>query len=253
MIILNNLIVFKSSMSLPPALLARLKRRKIIVTEPEVPTTSSSGQNYLYEDTTKDDPSTVAANQHAEQGEEEIVAADYDSDDDKDLDSESDEDNYQSDLSDSQSDLSRGHYADVDTKDRQSLNEEQEEGSSQTELRHEPEVIETVLGCPNKSNIYHDCSQYCKNTYSNIEQPEPTLLQRKHLALILRTLPIMEDWSIVYDPGVRAFYFWHINTNQVSWFPPGLGAQPGPSADQIRRIMKLNLAYQKEQTQEHIE
>lgn len=96
----------------------------------------------------------------------------------------------------------------------------------------------SILGCPNKYNIYHECSHYCLDKFGTLEWPAPTIEQRKQLALILKTFPLTNEWLVVYDPGVRSFYFWNTMTNLVSWLPPGLGAMATFSADQIRRSIK---------------
>lgn len=122
---------------------------------------------------------------------------------------------------------------------RAGLEGDQQAGSGGAGPTHSEVRYESVLGCPNKYNIYHDCSQYCVDTYSQAQCPAPTMDQRRQLALILKTFPLTSEWSIVYEPGVRTFYFWNTLTDFVSWFPPSMSAAFATlSADQIRRSMK---------------
>jgi len=102
---------------------------------------------------------------------------------------------------------------------------------------HERQEYESVMGCPNKYNIYHTCEDYCQKTYGKLEphQLAPSRKQRQHLALLLKTYPMSNDWTVVYDPGVKTFYFWNIISGHVSWTPPGMSTFVSPSADQIRR------------------
>lgn len=184
-------------MSLPPYLLERLKRRKIIKEEEAVEPATSSLQEKL-----------------DQVGGEEIIAEDH-----------SDEE-----------------YQD-DTNDETTRKEEIEETSdthkdaANTQLDQEA-TFESVVGCPNKWNIYHECRQYCVDNYSKLETVKPTIEQRKQLALILQTFPISNEWTVVFDPGVKTFYFWNILTNLVSWVPPSMNGYISLPADEIRKSMK---------------
>lgn len=82
------------------------------------------------------------------------------------------------------------------------------------------DINASFYGCPNKYNIYHECSKYCRDRYMDVEV-EPSLEQRKQLALILRSYPMTSEWRPCYDPGIGTFYFWNIMTNMVSWLPYG--------------------------------
>lgn len=119
----------------------------------------------------------------------------------------------------------------------------------------ETETYESIIGCPNKYNIYHVCSQYCRDRYMQIndEHMEPTREQRKQLALLLKTFPMSNEWTVVYDPGVRTFYFWNIITGHVSWGPPGMGAFASPSANEIRKTYMDSERQQQQQQQQQSE
>lgn len=67
--------------------------------------------------------------------------------------------------------------------------------------RFDPKSHMVVKGCPNKYNIYHDCSPYCQKRWSDIsERPSPNT-KRKYERLV-RKYPLPEGWQEVYDPGV---------------------------------------------------
>lgn len=79
--------------------------------------------------------------------------------------------------------------------------------------------IATVTGCPNKTNLYHDCTEYCLKTYgAGQEVPSPTT-ERKYRNL-LRRFPLPNGWQDVWEPGLARYYFWNTATDEVSWFPP---------------------------------
>jgi polyglutamine-binding protein 1 len=59
----------------------------------------------------------------------------------------------------------------------------------------------SVIGCPNKYNIYHDCSLYCHKRYSEVCEEASPKTRRKYQRLLKR-YPLPEGWQEVYDPGV---------------------------------------------------
>lgn len=222
-------------MPLPALLLERLKRRRIIKTPDETNQTQASRTQH---DENKNDRhdghptvSTVVSRyenpEHEpetfHEGEEEIIAEDYSDENDEAGDSDSSENT-------------------THTQDDRLVEESQISKNTDNSDAHKgganiaPEPLhESVMGCPNKYNVYHECSQYCLDNYSESESIGPTLEQRKHLAIILKHYPMSNEWTIVYDPGVRTFYFWNILSDFVSWFPPGMGGPIDMSANEIRR------------------
>lgn len=95
-------------------------------------------------------------------------------------------------------------------------------------------------GCPNKSNIYHECSKYCvKRWKTGKPVPSETYLEYKKKALELWPLP--PGWEEVYDEGFGQHYFWNVHNNLVSWMPPAHPrATPTESAAHLReeRLLK---------------
>ncbi|XP_072929879.1 polyglutamine-binding protein 1 [Epargyreus clarus] len=95
-------------------------------------------------------------------------------------------------------------------------------------------------GCPNKSNIYHECSKFCVKTWKQGKLvPNETYLQNKRKAL--ECWPLPPGWEEVYDEGTGQHYFWNVHNNLVSWLPPAHPrATPSESAAHLReeRLLK---------------
>lgn len=89
-------------------------------------------------------------------------------------------------------------------------------------------------GCPNKSNIYHECSKYCVKTWKlGKVVPDEAYLDKKKKVLELWPLPA--GWEEVYDEGYGQHYFWNVHNNLVSWLPPSHpNAVPSESAAHLR-------------------
>lgn len=267
-------------MPLPPYLLERLKKRKIILEEkpePQVSAVTTKTQPTHQDRPTPDQgqrsgQSSLVKENH----DEEIIAEDYSDscdendqiEDGSDQSSESDEsgercsrgngnkedeedsnDNHVSQNNESRllkgpTDYDNALDDNNDTHDvepcKSQLNSNQNNEDERADSSARIQFRESVLGCPHKYNIYHECTQYCLDRHGNPENMAPTLEQRKQLALLLRTFPMTNDWSIVYDPGVRTFYFWNILSNHVSWYPPGMSTFTSPSADQIRQFREFS-------------
>ncbi|KAJ1530794.1 hypothetical protein ONE63_005644 [Megalurothrips usitatus] len=74
-------------------------------------------------------------------------------------------------------------------------------------------------GCPNKYNIYHDCSKACIELWgAGKAEPDARYLRRK--IKMLKKYPLPDNWKEVYDPGVGRHYYWDTDTDVVSWLPP---------------------------------
>ncbi|KAH7987004.1 hypothetical protein HPB49_025762 [Dermacentor silvarum] len=132
-------------MPLPPALLARLKKRGIVKASEAEPSA-------------------------ADQPEEEVIAEDYD-------------------------DISRPV------------------GGGETR------VGGPIPGCPNKWNLYHECSAFCQQQWGAGKLKESPHTERKRLRM-LRKYPLPEGWSELYDPGTGRHYYWRQGSEDVTWMPP---------------------------------
>ncbi|VVC91506.1 unnamed protein product [Leptidea sinapis] len=95
-------------------------------------------------------------------------------------------------------------------------------------------------GCPNKNNIYHECSKFCVRKWKHGKvTPSEKYLEEKRRVLELWPLPT--GWEEAYDEGTGSFYFWNVHNNLVSWLPPSHPcATPCESAAHLReeRLMK---------------
>ncbi|KAF0310289.1 Polyglutamine-binding protein 1 [Amphibalanus amphitrite] len=90
-----------------------------------------------------------------------------------------------------------------------------------------------ALGCPNKWNVYHECSAFCQRRWGAGQDPDPRL-ELKRLRM-LEKYPLPAGWSEVYDPGTGRYYYWNTETEVVSWLPPGHPrARPGACAAALR-------------------
>lgn len=78
---------------------------------------------------------------------------------------------------------------------------------------------EQAIGCPNKFNIYHDCSDYCVKKFGAGTEVPPVEIKRKYNRL-LKSYPLSENWRKVWEPGTCRYYFWNIESDEVSWYPP---------------------------------
>lgn len=165
-------------MSLPPALLARLKKRGII-------NDSSSSSS---KDADPEPPSTKS--------EEEVIAENYDEDDVTPI-------------------------ASVKPPSSYSTNTDAMSRSSHraSNFKYSRKRIDPIKGCPNKVNLYHDCSEYCYEKYGEgADAPSPRT-ERRYRSLVKR-FPLPLGWVDVWEPGVQRYYFWHTETDKVSWLPP---------------------------------
>lgn len=83
-------------------------------------------------------------------------------------------------------------------------------------------------GCPNKSNVYHECSKFCvKKWKQGKTTPDEKYVDSKRKVLELWPLP--PGWEEVYDEGYGRHYFWNVHNNLVSWLPP---SHPNASASE---------------------
>nr|CAD7575869.1 unnamed protein product [Timema californicum] len=74
-------------------------------------------------------------------------------------------------------------------------------------------------GCPNKYNIYHECTGLCLELWGD-GHPEPDeVYKRKKLNMLLK-YPLPDNWVEVYDPGTGRHYYWDIDSDVVSWLSP---------------------------------
>lgn len=89
---------------------------------------------------------------------------------------------------------------------------DEEEEDEDTDMRE-------VIACPNKTNPYHTCSDYCKNRYGMKKwNPDPDMIRKRDR--MLRKYPLPPDWQEVADPETDRYFYWNTLTDQVSWLSP---------------------------------
>lgn len=102
--------------------------------------------------------------------------------------------------------------------------DEEKGGSDEDESEEEMDTVScnkipAVTGCPNKTNLYHDCTEYCLKTYGSGKEVPSPITERKYRTL-LRRFPLPNGWQDVWEPGLARYYFWNTATDEVSWYPP---------------------------------
>nr|CAG4648099.1 EOG090X0A6P [Moina brachiata] len=93
-------------------------------------------------------------------------------------------------------------------------------------------------GCPNKWNPYHSCTPFCNEKWSDGKAvPDPEYERRRQKMLMIYPLP--DGWQPIYDSGTGRHYYWCLESDKVSWFPPGHPkACPVVAAAKVRENMK---------------
>ncbi|XP_012277315.1 polyglutamine-binding protein 1 [Orussus abietinus] len=99
-------------------------------------------------------------------------------------------------------------------------------------------------GCPNKYNIYHECSKKCKEMWgTGHSQPSDKYLKRQ--MKLIQKYPLPETWKAIYDPGSGQHYYWDWSSDLVAWLPPGHPkCQISQPASQLREELHLKAADQ---------
>lgn len=180
-------------MSLPAALLQRLKKRGLV--------TKQSGKYKDQYRIQKEDNQLQLSTGAAPISEaiEEIIAENYD-DDDK-----------------------SGPYPYKEDTSPEPKRRSVEEKFWSHRIKERIGVNESYHGyklCPNKYNIYHKCSLYCVNKFNSSPLSQPSHRYLKRYKRLLRKYPLEAGWKDVYDKGCKAFYFYNSTTQTVSWLPP---------------------------------
>ncbi|XP_075156600.1 poly-glutamine tract binding protein 1 [Haematobia irritans] len=169
-------------MSLPPALLARLAQRGLVKKQ-------------------------KVQKENAPPDNEEVIAEDYD-EMDTDTHAQTNSDDYQY---PSQYDL-----------DQDTVRKPAEDNNWLSQMKARMGEATTTAGykgCPNKYNIWHKCTLYCVNRWSEgITKPSPEYMKR--YKRLIRKYPLSKGWVEMYDPGCGCYYFACEADNVVSWLPP---------------------------------
>ncbi|XP_064632751.1 polyglutamine-binding protein 1-like [Lineus longissimus] len=80
-------------------------------------------------------------------------------------------------------------------------------------------LIHEVNGCPNITNPFHECNDWCRKNWGNKKfEPGVDMLRKK--ARMLRRYPLPEDWYEIADPTTQRCYYWNSITDEISWLSP---------------------------------
>lgn len=93
--------------------------------------------------------------------------------------------------------IAEDHDSDADD---DSDSDEQDDGSQRPSVRKKYKPMSSVIGCPNKVNIYHDCTEYCQERYGKGKVCPSPRTERKYRTLLKR-FPLPLKWLDVWEPG----------------------------------------------------
>lgn len=91
------------------------------------------------------------------------------------------------------------------------------EDSDESFLESSGKKFKGYIYCPNKNNIYHDCTKFCEEIWNKREPNTKYLKKKKRM---LAKYPLPSHWKEVYDAGIGHFYYWEVDSDSVSWLPP---------------------------------
>ena len=75
--------------------------------------------------------------------------------------------------------------------------------------------------CPNKWNVYHECSLFCQNNWSSRRSTGPendSEYAEIHKNTIEKYGPLPEDWQEKWDPGSGRHFYWCTRTGNLFQF-----------------------------------
>ncbi|KAJ3653928.1 hypothetical protein Zmor_013151 [Zophobas morio] len=72
--------------------------------------------------------------------------------------------------------------------------------------------------CPNKSNIFHECTYWCETHWKGVLTPDPRYM--RNMQKLLFKYPLPNNWTEVFDKGLGRYYYWNMENDLVSWLPP---------------------------------
>ncbi|XP_005093361.1 polyglutamine-binding protein 1 [Aplysia californica] len=96
-----------------------------------------------------------------------------------------------------------------------------------------------TTACPNRLNPYHECLAYCRKRYGMREwDPDDDVIRRRDR--MLRKYPLPSGWVEVGDYDTGRYYYWNVNTDEVSWLSPSHPkAQVTRSAEALGLVGKI--------------
>ena len=67
-------------------------------------------------------------------------------------------------------------------------------------------LIHEALACPNKTNKYHECTDYCRERWGFKKFEPDEKLEKKRIHM-LKKHPLPENWQEVADPETWALFY----------------------------------------------
>ena len=70
--------------------------------------------------------------------------------------------------------------------------------------------------CPNKWNVYHECSLFCQNNWSSRNKSTGPEIDSEYAEIHKNSVekygPLPEDWQEKWDPGSGRHFYWCTRT-----------------------------------------
>lgn len=88
--------------------------------------------------------------------------------------------------------------------------------SDETDEEVDPDKEKPIGKCPNASNPYHKCVEYCLTRWG----AKGGTAEDNGNEINYSQMPLPPGWFLAPDPSSGASYFWNTMTNQVSWLHP---------------------------------
>ncbi|XP_074645531.1 polyglutamine-binding protein 1-like [Tubulanus polymorphus] len=80
-------------------------------------------------------------------------------------------------------------------------------------------LLYEVRACPNRTNPYHECADYCMKTYGlKAFNADKDMTRKKNR--MLSKYPLPPGWEEVADPNTNRCYYWNTGTDEVCWLSP---------------------------------
>ena len=75
--------------------------------------------------------------------------------------------------------------------------------------------------CPNKWNVYHECSLFCQNNWSSRSKSTGPEIDSEYFEIHKKTMekygPLPEDWQEKWDPGTGRHFYWCTRTGKFEF------------------------------------
>lgn len=86
-------------------------------------------------------------------------------------------------------------------------------------VQEEDNSVREVPACPNRSNPYHECTDWCKERWGvKVWDPSQDMIRKRDR--MLKKYPLPPEWQEIADPETDRYYYWNTLTDQVSWLSP---------------------------------